>query len=393
MNDQTEIVSMGNGEDTGGALTAITRAEVDVQIATAKRWPRSLTQFQRDVLSAVTLDAEVAESCIYYRPVGKKKNELTGQWEESYAEGPSIRMAEIVAASYGNIRAGSRTIEKTDRYVKAQGVCHDLEKNVYAAIETTESTVTKDGVPFSERMRVVVEKATNSKAYRDAIFKVVPRAFIKNAYEQAKKVAAGGSASIEQRRDKVRQWLGSIKMPEERVFAALGVKGWSDVGVEHMLIITGLKTAIKDGDISVQDAFPDNNPAKPKVNEGGFLPKEQKPFIPTESPPQEVAAEVRTPEPPSEPVKRRKASPEPPPGEKTDVPAEPPTTPNLYQQLRAILAENEIDLTTFFRVAEDNGWFSPDIGKIDDIPMIRVKLLIGTPEKLKAMLKALKGEA
>lgn len=238
------------------ALLAVTRAEVDVQIATAHRFPRSLAAFKKDVLDAVTLDPETAESCVYYRPVGKKKNEQTGQFEESYAEGPSIRMAEIVAASYGNIRAGARTIEKNERFVKVQGVCHDLQKNVYASIEVTEATVKRDGTPYDERLRVVIEKAAHAKAYRDAVFKVVPRAFLKTAIEEAKRVAAGEGASIGQRREKAAQWLASIKMPEARVFAALGVKGWEDVGVEKLQVLTGIKTAIKEGEITINEAFP-----------------------------------------------------------------------------------------------------------------------------------------
>lgn len=165
-------------------------------------------------------------------------------------------MAEIAAAEYGNIRAGSRTVEKTERYVKCQGVCHDLEKNVFASIEVTEPTVKKDGTPYSESQRTVVEKACQSKAFRDAVFKVIPRAFLKSAYDEAKRVAAGDGATIEQRREKVKQWLAQIKMPEARVFAALGVKGWADVGVEQLTTITGLRTAIKDGEITAADAFP-----------------------------------------------------------------------------------------------------------------------------------------
>jgi len=238
------------------ALLAITRAEVDIQIATAHRFPRSLAAFKRDVLDAVTLDAETAESCVYYRPVGKKRNEQTGVMEEQFAEGPSIRMAEIVAASYGNIRAGARTIEKNPRFIKVQGVCHDLQKNVYASIEVTEATVKRDGSPYDERLRIVIEKAAHAKAYRDAVFKVVPRAFLKSAIDEAKRVAAGESATIEQRRIKAGQWLASVKMPESRVFAALGVKGWADVGVDKLQILTGLKTAIKEGEITLSDAFP-----------------------------------------------------------------------------------------------------------------------------------------
>jgi hypothetical protein len=44
-------------------------------------------------------------------------------------------MAEIAVSCWGNVRYGARVIEETDRFIVAQGVCHDLETNVYNAIE------------------------------------------------------------------------------------------------------------------------------------------------------------------------------------------------------------------------------------------------------------------
>ena len=237
------------------ALESLERASIDVQVSTAHRFPRSLEKFRERALSMVSIDEETAESCIYRRPVGKKKNEK-GQWVEEYAEGASIRMAEIVAACYGNLRVASRIIEQTDRHVKCEGVAHDLESNYAGKSEAFEPTVKQSGEPYSEGMRAVVAKACLAKVYRDAVFKVVPRALCKVMYQKAMEVATGTTRPIEQRRAKVKAWLNSIRVDDTRVFAALGINGWSEVGNEQLLILTGLKTAIADKDTTVEEAFP-----------------------------------------------------------------------------------------------------------------------------------------
>ena len=154
---------------TGGSLEVIQRAELDSQIVTAKKYPRSMTIFVKQAVERATFDDETAESCLYHRPVGQKNG------REVYADGMSIRMAEIVAASYGNMRVSSMLLDQTERYVKARGYAHDLESNYASASEVIESTVTKEGRPFSERMRLVVAKAALAKARRDATFQVIPK--------------------------------------------------------------------------------------------------------------------------------------------------------------------------------------------------------------------------
>lgn len=237
------------------AIEALERAAVDVQVSTAHRFPRTLAKFKSGALAMATLDQETAESCCYTRPVGKKKD-AKGAWVQEYAEGASIRLAEIVAACYGNLRVASRIIEQTPRYVKCEGVAHDLESNYAGKSESFEPTVKSDGTPYSEGMRAVVAKAALSKAYRDAVFKVVPRALCKPIYEAAKKVAAGEGQTIEKRRLKAKAWLSSVKVDDARLFAALGVTDWDSITGEHLEILTGLKTAIGDKDTTVEEAFP-----------------------------------------------------------------------------------------------------------------------------------------
>lgn len=228
------------------ALEAVTRGEIDVQIATAHKFPRSMQQFKARALEMATLDEETAASCIYSRPVGGGK----------FAEGMSIRMAEIVGASYGNLRVGAMIISQTERQVVARGFAHDLESNFASTSEVIEATIKKDGRPYDERMRVVIAKAALAKARRDATFQVVPKALCKSVEMEARRVAIGDGATIAKRRANVITWIERLGIPKERVWAALGIQGEEDLGVEELATLIGLKTAIKDGEVNVDDAFP-----------------------------------------------------------------------------------------------------------------------------------------
>jgi len=238
------------------ALEAITRGEIDMQIATAHQYPRSMAKFKQRALEMVSTDEDTASSCIYRRPVGKKKNEKTGRWEEEFAEGMSVRMAEIGAACYGNIRVGSMLVEQTERMVRCRGMCHDLENNVAASSECIESTVTKEGKPYSEGMRTVIAKSCLAKAGRDAFFKVVPRAIFKAIEEQARKVAIGDASTLGARRRKILDWLNKLAVDPKRVWQALGITGPDDIGLEQAETLTGIRTAIKDKEVTVDEAFP-----------------------------------------------------------------------------------------------------------------------------------------
>lgn len=228
-----------------------------------------------------TLDEETAASCIYSRPVGKENG------KQKFAEGMSIRMAEIVGASYGNLRVGAMLIEQTDRYVKARGFAHDLESNFASTSEVIESTVKRDGTPYDERMRIVIAKAALAKARRDATFQVVPKALCKPVEAEARKVAIGDASTMSARRSAVMSWIGKLGIDTVRVFAAIGVKGEEDIGLDELTTLTGIKTAIKDGEVTVDEAFPlpnfsEENPTaeslagKPRETKVATRPKQQK---------------------------------------------------------------------------------------------------------------------
>ncbi len=232
------------------ALEAITRGEIDVQISTAHKFPRSMAKFKQRAIDMATIDQSTAESCIYVRPVGQKNGKM------QYAEGLSVRMAEIVGASYGNLRVGSMIVEQTDRYVITRGFAHDLESNFASTSENKEPTVTKEGRPMSEGMRAVIAKASLSKARRDATFQVVPKALCRPIEIAARKLIAGDVKSMDDRKAAAEQYVQRLNIDAARVWNALGINGPDDITSETLLTLTGIRNAIKDGDATIDEAFP-----------------------------------------------------------------------------------------------------------------------------------------
>lgn len=227
------------------------RASIDMQVSTAKRYPRSISRFKENAIAIATIDDDTAASCLYRRPVGKDS-----RGKETYAEGMSVRMAEIVGASYGNLRVGSRIVSQTERQVVAQGVAHDMENNFFSTSEVVEVTVDKGGRPYSERMRAVLAKAALAKARRDATFQVVPKALAKPVENAVKDLLFGNQKSLSVRRESIAKWIKTLGIDSARVFAAIAVEGLEDIGPAECETLTGLKTALKDNDIGMDEAFP-----------------------------------------------------------------------------------------------------------------------------------------
>jgi hypothetical protein len=281
------------------SVEAMVRGEIDVQIATAKKWPRSLAVFHQRAIAMATIDEDTAESCLYRRPVGKKKD-ADGKWKEEYAEGMSVRMSEIVGAAYGNLRVAATLVEQPEDFVRARGMAIDLETNFACSSEVIESTLKnkydRSGKvigtePYSPRMRVVVAKAALSKARRDATFQVVPRALAKPVEAAVRHVLLGTAESLEKRRQRLAAWIGKLGIDERRVYAVVGASGPADLTAEKLEFLTGLRTAIKENDTTIDDAFPvvDDLPV------ASVRKSEEPPASPADKPPAVVGPASATP--------------------------------------------------------------------------------------------------
>lgn len=243
-------------EEIPSALTQITRSEIDMQIATAKKWPRNLAKFRQDALSMATVDVETAASCFYKLKRGQGEN-------AKIIEGPSVRLAEIVANAWGNMRYGARIVNEGEKEVTAQGVAHDLEKNVASTIEVSRRITTKDGYRFGDDMVMVTKNATCSIALRNAIFKAVPFTYVKQIYEKAKQVAVGSAKTLKERCQQMIEQFSKISISKEQVLIYLEKESTEELGVADIELMIGVFTAIKDGETTIDQTFPPKT--KPSV--------------------------------------------------------------------------------------------------------------------------------
>jgi hypothetical protein len=270
------------------SLGTLTRAEIDSQIATAKRYPRSIAKFMADMKSIATLDEEVAASCCYALPRGGKA-----------IEGPSVRLAEIAAHCFGNIRVAGRITQETGNFIVAQCTGIDLEKNSGVQIEVRRRITDRQGRRFQDDMITVTANAALSIAYRNTVFKVVPSAFIQPIYRLCKRTAGGDEKTIEARRKGVAEWLRGIGVKPAEMFVVLGVKGWEDIGLEQMATLAGFITALKEGETTVDEVFrpthakPEN--ALPAPSKADQMASDLQAKMPAAAPQPEPAAAVAEP--------------------------------------------------------------------------------------------------
>ena len=238
---ETEIVT--------DALATIERAQVDIQISTARKYPRTLSKVKERMLSFATLDEETAASCFYTLPARRGG-------DDKPIQGPSVRMAEIALASYQHVKAGARIIGDDGKFITAQAVVHDLENNVAVSIEVRRRVTNRSGQRFSDDMIAVTGNAACAIALRNAVFRVVPRALINPVYETAKRVAVGDVRSLTAKRADVVARLKKMGAKEDRILAAVQAEKIEDIDLSRLEILIGLGTAIKDGEITLEDAFP-----------------------------------------------------------------------------------------------------------------------------------------
>jgi hypothetical protein len=194
--------------------------------------------------SMATVSEEVAASCHYALPRGGKS-----------LEGYSVRLAEIVAATYGNIRAGARVISNDGKVIVAQGVCHDLETNTAVTIEVRRKITDKHGKTYTEDMQIVTGNAACAIAFRNAVFKAIPSALVNDVAEEAKRVARGSVETLPERRKKAVEYLHQLGVKDEQICSVLAIKRVEDIDLDHLQTLRGIVTRIKDGESTVKEIF------------------------------------------------------------------------------------------------------------------------------------------
>ena len=211
-------------------LQAINRAEVDTQIATAKQYPRDIYGALNNIKTIATLDNSTAEDCFYAL-----------RRQGTLIEGVSVRLAEIIAGAWGNMRVQTRIIGNDGKTITAQGVCHDLETNLAVSVEVKRRITDKSGKTYSEDMQVTTGNAASAIAFRNAVLKVVPKAVTKRVIDEIKQVALGKAIDLETRRQNMIAYFGKLGVSQTDILTYCGVKRIEEITSEMVFELSGLK--------------------------------------------------------------------------------------------------------------------------------------------------------
>ncbi len=251
MIEDPEIIAPRKGELEITNAEAVTRAEIDIAIATANRFPRNLAKVKANLVAFATLDEETAASCFYRLPRGGKA-----------IEGPSVRMAEIAVSEYRNINAATRIVAIVatgdNPHVVVQGVCQDLEKNTRIVVEKRRRIIAKTknkGKPDEDDINLAANNAS-AIAFRDAVFKVVPGALIKPAVDAAMRVARGEAKPMADRVAGALKAYAAMGVSKEQVLAKFSYTSEAQITPDDLDTLSGLRTALKEGEVTLADEFP-----------------------------------------------------------------------------------------------------------------------------------------
>lgn len=272
--------------ETPTVIEQLTRGEVDMQVATAKRWPRSVKAFKERAMAMAVRTPATARSCFYIVPRSGKK-----------VEGPSIRLAEIVGATWGNMRCEARVLSADDKLITAQATAWDMQTNFMVRREVQRRITDKHGRRYSDDMLVVTGNAACAIALRNAIFTVVPRSFVDDLLQHCKRVAAGERGSLDEARRRWLDWYAKRDITQAQVLELLERPGVDDVTIEDITTLQGLSTALAEGETTLEELFgPADKRDKNGVKKFGFAARQAKAEAQTDKPDQKQQDDAAKPQ-------------------------------------------------------------------------------------------------
>lgn len=224
------------------------KAFIDMQIATAKAYPRNIRRATQNATAIVVVNQETAKICNYSVPRGGKA--ITG---------PSVHLAKILAQCWGNMRIDAKVVNIDQTHVTSEAVCFDLENNLAIKTQVKRLIVGKGGIRFSEDMITVTGNAANSIALRNAVLSVIPKGIVDEVYSAAKKAITGDISDSVKLMAKRKQVVDGLKdgfnVTEKEILSAIGKASIDFITGDDIVTLTGIGTAIKDGDTTIDEAF------------------------------------------------------------------------------------------------------------------------------------------
>ena len=224
------------------------KAQLDVQIVTAKSYPRNIKKSTDNAIAVVTIDKDTASTCSYALPRGGKP-----------VTGPSVHLAKILAQTWGNLRVDAKVVSTDATHITSEAVCFDLENNLAIKVQVKRKITDSKGKRYNEDMITMTGNAANSIALRNAVLSVIPRGIVDKVYNAARQTITGDLSDETKLIARRKQVFDGLKdtygVIEKEVLSAIGKAAVSHVTADDIAVLIGIGQAIKDGDTTVEYAF------------------------------------------------------------------------------------------------------------------------------------------
>lgn len=229
---------------------ATTREAQEVQAAVfmAKRFPRN----ENAAIARIAQTCQrrgLAEKAIYTYPKGGQN-----------VTGPSIRLAEAIAQSWGNLQCGVVEMSQEAGESTCMAYCWDIETNFRdTKVFTVSHTIqTKKGAKQLTDPREIYEHVANQGARRKraCILAVIPKDIVDSALDACQKTlkSAYKEPLIDRLRNMVNVFQKEFSVPLESIEKYIGYNLDSFTEMD-MVTLRGVYTALKEGSAKREDYF------------------------------------------------------------------------------------------------------------------------------------------
>lgn len=230
--DRNEISSASRTQESRAM------AEIQAAILMAKHAPRNESQCFINIIEACKRPM-LAESAQYTYPRG-------GQ----LVKGPSIRLAEVLARAWGNVRVGITITTQDADKTEARAYAFDMQTNymIDQDFVVPHKRTTKKGVTKLTDERDIRELVQNigSRYLRGCILRLIPGDVVESALEQVEKTLLSSDVPIAERIKRMVVAFSELGVGVEHIEKRLGHNLDATIPAELVTLQTIFKT-IKDG--------------------------------------------------------------------------------------------------------------------------------------------------
>lgn len=265
MNDFKDLKTQNNQQQvTSGTKVQESRAVAEIQAAVlmAKQCPRNESQSYLDIVNACKRPS-MADQALYAYPRGG-----------SLVEGPSIRLAEVLARYWGNCRVGITIQSQTPEKTEARAYAYDMQSNYMVDQDFTvpHKRTTKKGTKILTDERDIRELVANigSRYLRGCILRLVPGDVLDDAIAQCKTTMTTSEIPMADRVKKMVTLFNEQGVSVEQLEKRLG-HNLDAIIPQELVTLQGIYKSLKDGMAKREDFFDfgvkDDAGAKESVSE------------------------------------------------------------------------------------------------------------------------------